>query len=47
MDDMIRIVSDQTALGLERHHLYTGVEKIGLTDEFDRPVQPADVQLPY
>ena len=33
MDDMIRIVSDQTALGLERHHLYTGVEKIGLTDE--------------
>jgi diguanylate cyclase (GGDEF)-like protein len=33
MEDMIRIVSDQTALGLERHHLYTGVEKIGLTDE--------------
>ena len=33
MDDMIRIVSDQTAMGLERHHLYTGVEKIGLTDE--------------
>ncbi len=33
MDDMIRIVSEQTALGLERHHLYSGVEKIGLTDE--------------
>lgn len=33
MDDMIRIVSEQTAMGLERHHLYTGVEKIGLTDE--------------
>ena len=33
MDEMIRIVSDQTAMGLERHHLYMGVEKIGLTDE--------------
>jgi len=33
MDEMLRIVSDQTAMGLERHHLYTGVEKIGLTDE--------------
>ena len=33
MDEIMRIVSIQTALGLERHHLYTGVEKIGLTDE--------------
>ena len=33
MDDMIRIVSDQTALGLERHHLYKKKKKIGLTDE--------------
>ena len=33
MDDMMRIVAGQTALGLERHHLYVGVEKIGLTDE--------------
>lgn len=33
MDDMMRIVAEQTALGLERHHLYTGVEKIGLTDQ--------------
>ena len=33
MDDIMRIVAAQTALGLERHHLYTGVEKIGLTDE--------------
>ncbi|HWR29450.1 MAG TPA: sensor domain-containing diguanylate cyclase [Negativicutes bacterium] len=33
MDDMMRIVAGQTALGLERHHLFTGVEKIGLTDE--------------
>lgn len=33
MDDIMRIVAVQTAQGLERHHLYTGVEKIGLTDE--------------
>ena len=33
MDEMMRTVAAQTALGLERHHLYTGVEKIGLTDE--------------
>ena len=33
MEDLARIVAAQTALGLERHHLYTGVEKIGLTDE--------------
>jgi len=33
MEDMLRIVAAQTALGLERHHLFSGVEKIGLTDE--------------
>ncbi len=33
MDDMMRIVAEQTAMGLERHYLYAGVEKIGLTDE--------------
>ena len=33
MEELARIVAAQTALGLERHHLYTGVEKIGLTDE--------------
>ncbi len=33
MDDMMNIVADQTALGLERHHLYSGVERIGLKDE--------------
>lgn len=33
MDELMRTVAAQTALGLERHHLYTGVEKIGLTDE--------------
>ena len=33
MEDMLRIVAAQTALGLERHHLFAGVEKIGLTDE--------------
>lgn len=33
MDDMMRIVAEQTAMGLERHHLYSGVEKIGFTDE--------------
>ena len=33
MDDMLRIVADQTAMGLERHHLYAGVERIGFTDE--------------
>lgn len=33
MEEIMRIVAAQTALGLERHHLYTGVEKIGLTDE--------------
>ena len=32
MDDTLRIVAAQTALGVERQHLYTGVEKIGLTD---------------
>lgn len=33
MDEMMNIVADQTALGLERHHLYSGVERIGLKDE--------------
>jgi GGDEF domain-containing protein len=33
MEELMRTVAAQTALGLERHHLYTGVEKIGLTDE--------------
>jgi len=33
MEDMVRIVADQTALGLERHHLYAGVKKLGLTDD--------------
>ena len=33
MEELARIVAAQTALGLDRHHLYTGVEKIGLTDE--------------
>ena len=32
MDDTLRIVATQTALGIERQHLYSGVEKIGLTD---------------
>lgn len=32
MDDTLRIVAAQTALGIERQHLYSGVEKIGLTD---------------
>lgn len=36
MNEMVRIVAAQTAMGLERHHLYTGVEKIGLTDELTR-----------
>ncbi len=33
MESMMNIVAGQTALGLERHHLFAGVEKIGLTDE--------------
>ena len=32
MDDALRVVAAQTALGIERQHLYSGVEKIGLTD---------------
>ena len=28
----MRLVATQTALGIERQHLYSGVEKIGLTD---------------
>ena len=31
MDDTLRVVAVQTALGIERQHLYSGVEKIGLT----------------
>jgi two-component system, cell cycle response regulator len=32
IDDTLRLVAAQTALGIERQHLYSGVEKIGLTD---------------
>ena len=32
IDDTLRLVATQTALGIERQHLYSGVEKIGLTD---------------
>ncbi len=32
IDETLRLVATQTALGIERQHLYSGVEKIGLTD---------------
>lgn len=32
LDDTIRIVAAQTAIGMERKQLYSGMEKIGLTD---------------
>ena len=32
MEETLQLVASQTALGIERQHLYSGVEKIGLTD---------------